>query len=136
MYEGNFMESIAPNAFLRSFAEGGQKSLLEHGRDPQVGNRPLGPIETLREDSVGAFYEVTLLPGVPTQVIEALRHGLYGASFRFSVMREDVIDSPGVSATNANNLPERVIREARVFEFGPVVFPAYASATATIGAAA
>jgi len=36
------------------------------------------------------------------------------------------------STWNPDALPERTIRSAQVFEFGPVTFPAYVGATAGI----
>jgi phage head maturation protease len=66
-------------------------------------------------------YNRDLLPG--------LKDGVYGASFRFQVMKEELKQDPGVSDHNPKGLPERTITEARVMEFGPVTFPAYAGAT-------
>jgi prohead serine protease len=51
-------------------------------------------------------------------------------------MREEVVDDPGRSDHNPDNLQERTIREAKVYEFGPVTFGAYKEATATLKAAA
>jgi hypothetical protein len=51
---------------------------------------------------------------------------LYGSSFRFRVMRESIDAKPARSSYNPEQLPERPIREARLFEFGPVTFHAYA----------
>jgi phage head maturation protease len=110
-----------------------QRVLLEHGNDA-IGNRPLGPPDVLREDGEGAYFEVPLVDGVPEQVVSALRADLYGASFRFRVMREEVVDEPGRSAHNPDNLQERTLREVKVMEFGPVAFPAYAEATAKVAA--
>ncbi len=61
-----------------------------------------------------------------------LRAGVYGASFRFQTLREDIDQRPGTSAYNPEGLPQRTIQEARVMEFGPVTFPAYAGATAGV----
>jgi HK97 family phage prohead protease len=57
------MERIAPGAFAHRIANDRRriKVLFQHGRDPQIGDKPLGPIRTLREDETGAFYEVRLL---------------------------------------------------------------------------
>lgn len=132
-FEGNFMESIAPGAFSKTFKENRAaiRALFQHGRDPILGDKPLGPVEELDEDDIGAHYAVPMLDtGYNAEIIPGLRAGLYGASFRFSVVKEDVDNEPPKSSMNPQGIPQRVIREMRVFEFGPVTFPAYDSATA------
>jgi HK97 family phage prohead protease len=135
-WEGRFMESFAPRSFKKTMRENraGMRVLTEHGRDPQVGNRALGPIDVLNEDDEGAYYEVPLIDAqdVRELVLPRLQANLYGASFRFQVVREDVNNEPGTSAYNPEGIPERVVREARVYEFGPVTFPAYADASASV----
>lgn len=133
--EGRFREQIAPGAFRKTFSENRQnmKVLFDHGHDPSIGNKPLGPIRTLEEDAEGARYEVDLLDtSYNRDLIPALERGLLGASFRFRVMREEIKDNVDPSDDNPHGLPERTIREAQVMEFGPVVFPAYAGATAGV----
>lgn len=135
LFEGHFMERIAPGAFSKTFAEqrNEMKVTFQHGRDPQLGDKPLGPIESLEEDKKGAAYEVPLLDtGYNRELLPGLEAGLYGASFRFRVIKEDFDEEPGESADNPRGLPERTIKEAQVFEFGPVTFPAYAGATAGV----
>ncbi len=132
MYEGKFMERVAPGAFKKTFAEqrDGMRVLFQHGHDPHIGDKPLGPIAELREDDEGAYYEVPLLDTeYNRELIPGLEAGLYGASFRFSVTRDHVEDNPRKVA-NDDGIPERTIQEARVMEFGPVTFPAYDGATA------
>jgi HK97 family phage prohead protease len=134
-WEGHFLERIARGAFKKTFRELGRriKPLFQHGMDPQVGDKPLGPAETLREDETGAYYEVPLLDtSYNRDLIPGLEAGLYGASFRFSVMREEWVEEPGQSEHNPAGLPERTLKELRVPEFGPVTFPAYEEATAGI----
>jgi hypothetical protein len=132
-FEGNFMERIAPGAFKKSFRETTPKVLFQHGGDPQVGDKPLGPPDVLREEEEGPYYEVPLLDtSYNRDLVPGLEAGLYGASFRFSVMREEFVEEPGVSDGNPKGLPERTIKEARVPEFGPVSFPAYPDATADV----
>ena len=135
MFEGNFMERVAPGAFKKTMRDqrDSMRVLFQHGRDPQVGDKPLGPITDLREDDVGAAYEVRMLDtSYNADLIPGLRAGLYGASFRFSVLREEFNMEPGVSEMNPAGIPQRTIQEARVSEFGPVTFPAYADASAGI----
>jgi HK97 family phage prohead protease len=131
--EGNFMERIAPGAFKKTFREQTPKVLFQHGQDPQIGDKPLGPVEMLSEDSTGAAYEVPLLDtAYNRELIPGLEAGLYGASFRFSVVREEIDEEPEPSDDNPRGLAERTIKEARVMEFGPVTFPAYDDATAGV----
>lgn len=134
LYEGNFMERIAPGAFKKTFQEpyrDGIRVLFQHGRDPQVGDKPIGVIDDLGEDSTGARYDVKLFDTSYTRdLIPGLAAGVYGASFRFRVTREDFNMEPEPTPDNPKGIPERTIREAQVSEFGPVTFPAYAEATA------
>jgi HK97 family phage prohead protease len=133
-FEGNFMERIAPGAAKKTFKENrtGMKVLFQHGRDPQIGSKPLGPIRSLAEDNTGGAYEVDLLDAdyVRSTLLPGLEAGLYGASFRFSIIKEDWNQEPPRSEHNPNGIPERTIKEMRVSEFGPVTFPAYPDATA------
>src|SRR6266540_4889633 len=133
LYEGHFMERVAPGAFEKTLADGGQKVLFQHGRDPQIGDKVLGRPTVLEEDSIGARYEVPLLgTSYNRDLIPGLEAGQYGASFRFRVMKEGVEQKPDRSDHNPDGLPERTIEEAHVMEFGPVTWPAYAGATAGI----
>lgn len=140
--EGRFLERVAPGAFKKTFAENraGIRVLFNHGKDPSIGDKVLGPIEVLEEDEYGARYEVPLLD---TSYNRDLAPGLrlktngYGSSFRFSVVRDDMPpakrDASGrYPDYNPEGLPERTIRELRLYEFGPVTFPAYANATASV----
>ena len=135
LFEGRFLERIARGAFRKTFREqrDQMRVLFQHGRDPVVGNKPLGPIDMLREDERGAAYEVPMVDtDYNRELLPGLRAGLYGASFRFRVVKEDVVEDPGEAEHNPEGLPERTLKEVRVFEFGPVTFPAYASASAHV----
>jgi len=134
LFEGNFLERFVPGSFKKTMRENaGMRVLFQHGRDPQVGDKPLGAIEELGEDDYGAAYDVRLLDtSYNADLLPGLAAGLYGASFRFSVMREDWANEPKPSEYNPTALPERTVREASVAEFGPVTFPAYEGASAGI----
>ncbi len=132
-YEGNFLERFVGGSFKKTFREQTPKVLFQHGMDGQCGNKPLGPPEVLREEADGPYYEVPLLDtSYVRDLVPGLEADLYGASFRFSVMREEWVEDPGVSDHNPKGLPERTIKEARCAEFGPVTFPAYPTATASL----
>jgi len=132
LFEGHFLERIAPGAFKKTFSERADKIkvLFEHGQDPDIGNKPLGKVRSLGEDEHGASYEVDLFDGIPALIMDGLRHDQYGSSFRFRVEREDLDRNPKRSEHNPDGLPERTIKEVHLAEFGPVTFPAYAGATA------
>lgn len=134
-FEGHFLEQIVPGAFRKTIRENRDRirALFQHGQDPQIGDKPLGPIEDLREDDTGGYYEVPLLDtAYNRELLPGLEAGLYGASFRFEVMREELVEKPEVSEDNPRGLPERSLKEVRLLEFGPVTFPAYMEATADV----
>lgn len=134
VWEGEFLERLAPGAFTKTLRENAQnvRVLLNHGSDPEVGDKPIGRIRSVEEDDHGVRYEVELFPSVPPLVVDGLREGQYGASFRFRVMREQQDNAPGRSDHNPDGLPERTITELQLHEFGPVTFPAYPEATAGV----
>lgn len=134
--EGNFLEQIAPGSFRKTIRKsnddrGAMKVLYDHGQDPQIGNKILGPIARLEEDGVGPAYAVPLLDTSYNRDLEpGLRAGLYGSSFRFTVEADEWDRHPEPSEYNPVGIPERTITEVRVYEFGPVTFPANPNATA------
>jgi HK97 family phage prohead protease len=133
-YEGHFMERFAPGAFKKTLSEQRDRLrvLFQHGNDPDIGDKPIAELRDVGEDEEGAFYEARLFDGLPALVMSGLRAGQYGASHRFSVLREKEERRPERSEHNPDGLPERTVTEARLFEFGPVTFPAYAGATAGV----
>jgi hypothetical protein len=79
------------------------------------------------------YYEVPLLDtSYNRDLIPGLKAGLYGASFKFRVLRESIDDDPERSDYNPDGLQERTITEMQIYEGGPVTYPAYANATAGI----
>ena len=132
MWEGRFLERNAPG-MLDDTIKGRTaqiKVLVDHGADPSIGNKPLGPIRKLTGD---AYYEVDLLDAPYVRDIKpALEAGLYGASYRFRVVKESWNDPQTATKWNPAKLPERTIEQVDLYEFGPVVFPAYASASSGV----
>ena len=142
-FEGDFLERFASGAFKKTVKDQRDtiKVQFDHGYDPHIGDALLGPVDDLREDDVGAYFEVPLLdtdynrdrvlPMLQGRLMDGTQRGsLLGASFRFRVVRDSWDNEPGVSDHNPSGLPERTVYEVRLYEFGPVVFPAYPEATA------
>jgi HK97 family phage prohead protease len=146
--EGDFMERIAPGAFKRTINDPQDRTRLrathDHGYS-RWGDEPIGPIDLLREDGKGAYYEVPLLdsamnhdytlPLLEGRLMNGEKRGpagLVGASFKFRVTDDSWNDTPKRSTANPQGLPERTIREVRLLEFGSVIYPAYAEASAGV----
>lgn len=145
-WEGDFLERLMPGSFTKTIAENlaNVRVQFDHGYHETVGSAPLGPIDVLKEDKVGPYFEVPLLDtSYNRDILQPLllgrlmngenRGSQLGASFRFTIVKEEWNDEPGVSSYNPRGIPERTISEVRLFEFGPVVFPAYPEATAECG---
>lgn len=132
-WEGNFMERIAPTAVAKTLNERGDqvKVLFNHGMDPQIGDKPLGKPKRMVVDATGLWTETPLAnTSYNADMRELMNIGaLAGMSFRFSVMKEDIVDEPGISDWNPKGLPERTITELKLYEYGPVTFPAYEATT-------
>lgn len=137
-WEGNFLERIAPGAFKRTINNRSGQSpvrvLLEHGFDPTVADKPLGVPNILEERAAGPYAETPLLDtSYNRDLAPALAAGAYGQSFRFQVLVDEWVEEPGVSDYNPKGLPERTIKEVRLIEFGPTVFPASPTTNGTTG---
>jgi phage head maturation protease len=133
--KGNYLQRIAPGTFGKTVeARGeGMKVTLQHGKDPELRCRSLGPITLLEEDAYGLRYEVQLLDvDYVRELAPWLRTGLYGASLTFEVLADDFVVRPGKSAHNPRGIPEQTVREIRLQELGPVYPPAFSGTTAGI----
>jgi phage head maturation protease len=102
------MERIAPGAFTKTLREQTPKLLLQHSRDPQVGLKPIGEVLDARKDARGGYGKSGLFEGVPEMLLAGLRAGEYGASFRFAVVRGEVVVKPAPS-----DYTPRVFRSGR-----------------------
>jgi phage head maturation protease len=136
--EGHFMERISPFAFKKTIAESGSKVklLYSHGHDATVGTMLLGKIDRLYEDDTAARYEATLFESVPPLLLDGLRSGIYGSSWRGEILKENFDPKPGRSTSNPKGLPESTVLELRLVDVGPTSLPAYASSTAEVRASA
>jgi HK97 family phage prohead protease len=118
-WEGTFDEVIARGAFAKTLRERTPVIQFDHGHHPLVGSIPIGSAEVLREDEHGLYVRARLHDNWLTQPVrDAIASGaIDGMSFRFSVVKEAVDES--------GDTPLRTVQEVKLYEVGPVVFPAY-----------
>lgn len=123
---GVYRESVARGAFRKTLRERTPVCQLDHGQHPLLGSLPLGPFTRLAEDSHGLHFRVAMHSSwIFDPVREAVRSGaISGCSIRFSV--------PKGKDDWSNDRSERTVREARLYELGPVVFPASTTTTVAL----
>lgn len=128
-WEGTFDEQIARGAFRKTLRERTPTLMFDHGSHPVVGQMPLGVITTAREDTVGLRVQARLTDNWMIQPVrDAIAdRAITGMSFRFRVVKDDWTEPD-----RKGGLRLRTIREAVVYELGPVVNPAYAATTAFV----
>lgn len=142
-WEGTFEEEFLSGSFKRTARNRVPKMQFDHGYSTLLGSVPLGRWDAAEEDDHGlhlgpgkVFDNLFTLP--IRQAIIAKE--IPGQSIRFSVLREEWIDNAGVVIKDERELFDlifwghgldergpirRRIKEARVSEAGPVVWPAY-----------
>ncbi len=133
-WEGRFLERTKKGAFkrtIKSQGPAGIKVLFNHGRDTQIHQKVLGVASVLEERDTSPYMDVPLLDtSYNRDLVPGLRAGAYGSSFMFEVIGESWNREPGAADHNPEGLPERTITEIKLFEAGPVTWPANPDATA------
>lgn len=128
----SFDETVARGAFAKAINNRDKVVVqFDHGQHPLIGSMPLGKVTELREDDHGLWLEAQLSDNWLIQPVrDAIRDGAVdGMSFRFSVPDGgDTWDRSGAVAV-------RTINEVRLYELGPVVFPAYADTSVAVRSA-
>ena len=133
-FEGHFMERVAPGAFKKSIKENiaNVRAILSHGKDPSLGQTVLGKIDSIEEEADAAVSNVSLFRSLPGLLLDGLRAGVYGASFRGLPIKQHTEHDPGRSEHNPEGLPEVTRQEIRLRDIGPTPFAAYAETTAMV----
>lgn len=156
--EGRFREQIANKAMDRSFRETPPKVQFDHGRHPMIGSIPIAQLVSIREDIdpvlapnggahvIARIFDNWLMAPV-RDAIEA--QAIDGMSFRFSVVRESwsyadgkpirderallaELERAAYGDISDDDLPIRTLRELKVPEVGPVVWPAYSDTSVSV----
>lgn len=118
-WEGFFDEVIARGAFAKTLKERTPIVQFDHGHHPLVGSIPIATMQRAEEDDHGLHIVARLADNWLIQPVrDAIANGgITGMSFRFEVVKETLDDS--------GDVPLRTIQEVKLFEVGPVVWPAY-----------
>jgi len=135
IFEGRFIERVAPGAAKKTLKENrdGMRVLFNHGHDPSIGEKPLAKPDFVEDDKGVRYDEPELFDTTYNRdLVPGLEEGQYGSSFKFRVVKESFDEEPDPSDDNPEGLPERTIEELKLYEGGPVVFPAYAGASAGV----
>lgn len=157
-WEGRFWESLSPGSMRKSFREQTPRLQFDHGSHPTIGSIPIGKITRLAEEvddelapEGGAHVEARLFDNWLIQPVrDAIAdEAIDGMSFRFGIVREQWTDPDGKVIRDEQelrealfrswweNLPEdellhRDLREVKVPELGPVVWPAYEQTSVSV----
>lgn len=150
-WEGRFAEEFSLGSMKRSFRETPPKVQFDHGRHPMIGSIPIGALRSIVEEVdpvlapnggahiVARVFDNWLMAPVRDAIAA---EAISGMSMRFSVVREQWATHDGKTIRNEDDLmallrqaiyddipddelPVRTVKEAKVPEMGPVVWPAY-----------
>lgn len=127
----NFTERIMPTAFDETIRSDDVRGLYNHDMNMLLGRTASGTMK-LSVDSVGLRYEITPPDTeIARSVVAAIKRGdLSGSSFSF--IPEDVTFREIKNGDTTDVIRE--INRAKVFDVGPVVFPAYEATTTGVRA--
>jgi HK97 family phage prohead protease len=130
----DYYERILPGAFDRAVKEDDVRSMFNHDSNQLLGRRRGDASDTLRisVDSFGLRYEVDVDMSDPTHqnLVPKLRSGkVDGASFMFEITRQSWLEEERGEGEAKRKVDVVQIEEVRLWELGPVVFPAYEAAT-------
>jgi HK97 family phage prohead protease len=120
-------ERIMPGAFDKALKGDDVRGLFNHDPNMLLGRSKAGTLK-LEVDEVGLRYEIQPADtSVYKDVVEYLRRGdVDGSSFQFSVPQG------GEEWRMEGGSEIRELREVKLFDVGPVVFPAYSAATSGV----
>jgi uncharacterized protein len=157
-WEGRFWEQLYTGSMKKSFRERTPRVQFDHGTHPLIGSLPIGRASRVEEGvdpdlaPTGGAHVIARLHDnwLIEPVRDAIRSGAVdGMSFRFTVVREEWRDAAGKVIKDPAELADmlrrswnedvpdedllhRGLKEVKVPELGPVVFPAYADTSVAV----
>ncbi len=131
---GGFIEQVAPSAFNKTLKEADIRGLFNHDSNYVLGRNKAKTMK-LGTDATGLHYEIDANLDDPdhVRVIQKIERGdITGSSFGFRTVKDkwDDVDP------DDGELPKRTLIEVKLFDVGPVTFPAYPDTEAQLSSRA
>jgi len=125
---GGFVEQVAPGATAKTIQEADIRGLLNHDPNLLLGRNKAGTMR-LAEDNVGLDFEIDVPETTPGRdlVVSAERGDINGSSFSFQV-----VGGGQTWGFTEDDFPLRTLTEIKLYDVGPVTFPAYLDAESGI----
>lgn len=122
---GGFTEEISPGAFAESIQSDDIRALMNHDPNLILGRTKAGTLR-LEEDDIGLRMEIDLPDTqLGRDLAESIRRGdVTGASFGFRTIEDDWNTKDGK--------PHRTLKAAKLYDTGPVIFPAYSDTSVAV----
>lgn len=117
------VERVMPTAFDRAINEDDVRALFNHDVNQVFGRNKAGTMR-LSVDNVGLAYEIDLPSTAAANDLQVLieRGDVTGSSFSFEVMAEAWTKE---RTSDGVEIEVRQLQDVRLFDVGPVTFPAY-----------
>lgn len=118
---GGFVEQVAPGATTKTIQEGDIRGLLNHDPNLLLGRNKADTMR-LTEDNIGLDFAIDVPDTTAGRdlVVSARRGDINGSSFSFNVVGNGV-----EWGFTADDFPLRTLTEIKLYDVGPVTFPAY-----------
>lgn len=125
------VERIGRSAFDRAIAEDDVRGLFNHDSGMILGRAKSGTLK-LSVDEIGLRYEITPPDTQAARdIVESIRRGdVSGSSFAFQAITSDWERSDDAAKTDV-----RTLTDVRLYDVGPVTFPAYSATETQVRAA-
>ncbi len=123
---GGFVEQVASGAFAKTIDEADIRGLFNHDANWILGRNQANTLR-LAEDKTGLHYEIDA-PDTQTArdlAVSIERGDITGSSFGFNTLDDDW-------GFTEQDFPLRTLIEVRLFDVGPVTFPAYLDSEADL----
>ena len=123
---GGFIERVQKGSFTKTLQEADVRALYNHEPDMLLGRTSAGTLR-LEEDDHGLRYDIDLpATQLGRDVAELLRRGdLNSSSFGFRTIGDEWTET-------SDGYPMRRLTEVALRDVGPVTFPAYPAAAASL----